>query len=193
MPKKQNLQNVPQPIVEKYVEDDSDNELEYVANPLKQPKQQVATTPLEALPPKPKQKRNITEEHKQALRERLVLAHQRKQELAEERRKHKDAIEAEYNKKKEMKILMEAERLKRVREKELKKMEVVKQPTKKKPVVVYYDEDDDGTEEEEEQIIIKSKKKPQPKQQAPPPPPPAVPPVYQQPTFQQPQFQIKFV
>lgn len=191
MPKKQNLQNLPP---EKTGDDESDNELEYVAPPVKQPKQQIATTPLEvqaklplAQPPKPKQKRNITEEHKQALRERLVLAHQRKQELAEERRKQKEAIEAEYNKKKEMKIMMEAERLKRVREKELKKMELPK--TKKKPVVVYYDEDD-NEESEEEEIIIKPKKKQQPKpvQQQPQP----VTPVYQQP-IQQPQFQIKFL
>ena len=184
MSKKQNLQNLP---AEKTGDDESDNELEYVAPPVKQPKQQIATTPLEAQPPKPKQKRNITEEHKQALRERLVLAHQRKQELAEERRKQKEAIEAEYNKKKEMKIMMEAERLKRVREKELKKMELPK--TKKKPVVVYYDEDD-NEESEEEEIIIKPKKKQQPKpvQQQPQP----VTPVYQQP-IQQPQFQIKFL
>ena len=186
MPKKQNLQNLP---LEKTGDDESDNELEYVA-PIKQPKQQVATTPLEV---QPKKKRNITEEHKQALRERLVIAHQKKQELAAERRKQKDAIEAEYNKKKEMKIMMEAERLKRVREKDLKKMEVATKP-KKKPVVVYYDEDEDSEDEEEEQIIIKSKKKPQPKpkpvlqqqtQQQP------VAPVYQQ--QQPPPFQIKFM
>lgn len=183
MPKKQNLQNLPP---EKTGDEESDNELEYVATPIKQPKMQPATVPLEV---QPKKKRNITEEHKQALRERLVLAHQRKQELAEERRKQKDAIEAEYTKKKEMKILMEAERLKRVREKDLKKMELPK--PKKKPVVVYYDEDEDS-EEEEEQIIIKSKKKPQKTAVQQPPP---VPPVYQQP--QQPQaqsqFQIKFM
>jgi len=176
MSKKQNLQNLPP---EKTGDEESDNELEYVANPIKQSKPQVATAPLEV---KPKKKRNITEEHKQALRERLVLAHQRKQELAEERRKQKDAIEAEYNKKKEMKIMMEAERLKRVREKELKKIELPK--PKKKPVVVYYDEDEDS-EEVEEQIIIKPKKK-QPAVQQP------VPPVYNQPPQQQ-QFQIKFM
>lgn len=186
MSKKQNLQNLP---AEKTGDEESDNELEYVAPPVKQPKQQIATAPLEAQPPKPKQKRNITEEHKQVLRERLVLAHQRKQELAEERRKQKDAIEAEYNKKKEMKIMMEAERLKRVREKDLKKMELPK--TKKKPVVVYYDEDD-NEESEEEEIIIKSKKKqPKPVQQSVQPPQPVTP-VYQQP-MQQPQFQIKFL
>ena len=187
MPKKQNLQNLPP---EKTGDEESDNELEYVAPPIKQPKQQVATAPLEAQQPsKPKQKRNITEEHKQALRDRLVLAHQRKQELAEERRKQKEAVEAEYNKKKEMKILMEAERLKRVREKELKKIELPK--TKKKPVVVYYDEDD-NEESEEEEIIIKSKKKqPKPVQQPVQQPQPVTP-VYQQP-IQQPQFQIKFL
>ena len=190
MPKKQNLQSLPP---EKTGDDESDNELEYVA-PIKQPKQQVSTTPLEV---QPKKKRNISEEHKQALRERLVLAHQRKRELAEERRKEKDAIEAEYNKKKEMKIMMEAERLRRVREKELKKIEIPtpKQP-KKKPVVVYYDEDNESEDDQEEQIIIKSKKKPpqQPKQviqqqqQIQPP----VTPVYQ-PPIQQSQFQIKFM
>lgn len=185
MPKKQNLQNLP---AEKTGEEESDDELEYIANPIKQPKQQVATTQLEVKPQKPKQKRNITEEHKQALRERLVLAHQRKQELAEERRKQKDAIEAEYNKKKEMKIMMEAERLKRVREKELKKMELPK--PKKKPVVVYYDEEDDDTEEEE--IIIKPKKK-QSKPISEQPTAPLQSAVQQQQVYQQPQFQIKFV
>ena len=180
MPKKQNLQNLP---AEKTGDEDSDNELEYVANPIKQPKQVVATAPLEL---QPKKKRNISEEHKQALRDRLVLAHQRKQELAEERRKQKEAVELEYNKRKEMKILEEAERLKKKHEKDLKKIEIPK--PKKKPVVVYYDEDDDS---EEEEIIIKSKKK-QPKAvvQQPPPPPPNVPLVYQQ---TQPQFQIKFM
>ena len=188
MPKKQNLQNLP---LEKTGDDESDNELEYVA-PIKQPKQQVATTPLEV---QPKKKRNITEEHKQALRERLVLAHQRKQELAEERRKQKDAIEAEYNKKKEMKIMMEAERLRRNREKDLKKIELPPKP-KKKPVVVYYDEEDDD-ESEEEEIIIKPTKKKHPKQQEKQM-------IQQQPIIQQqmyqppiqqqqPQFQIKFM
>lgn len=188
MPKKQNLQNLPPA---KTGDDESDNELEYVANPSKQSKNmQPATAPLEV---QPKKKRNITEEHKQALRERLVLAHQRKQELAEERRKQKEAIEAEYNKKKEMKILMEAERLKRTREKDLKKMELPK--PKKKPVVVYYDEDSEEEEEEEEQIIIKSKKTPKKTVFQPLPPPPSLPvaPMKLQSQPPQSQFQIKFM
>ena len=193
MPKKQNLQTLA-PMPEKTGDEESDNELEYVAKPVKQAKPVAPSTmPIEVPKiveaPKEKKKRNLTEEHKQALRDRLVIAHQRKQELAAERRKEKDAIEAEYNKKKEMKIMMEAERLKRVREKDLKKIEVAK--PKKKPVVVYYDEDEDSEEEEEEeeQIIIKSKKKPQKTasqiQQ----------PIQQQPVYQQPapSFQIKFM
>lgn len=193
MSKKQNLQNLENFIPEKTGDEESDNELEYVANPLKkQPKQQIPL--LDVSPPvvkKEKQKRNITEEHKQVLRERLKVAHQRKQELAEERRKQKDVIEAEYNLKKEEKILQEAERLRRVREKDLKKIEVAapNKKEKKKPVFVYYDEDE--SEQSEEEVIIKQKKKPQPK-------PVQQQPVYhqqpvQQPVYQQPPpFQIKF-
>lgn len=195
MSKKQNLQNLPP---EKTGDEESDNELEYVENPMKKQPKQISTMPIEkkeAVAPvkKEKQKRNITEEHKQVLRDRLKVAHQRKQELAEERNKEKRAIEAEYNEKKRQKILMEAERLRRVREKELKKMEVAK--PKKKPVVLYYDEteDEDEDEEPEEEVIVKQKKKPQPKPvQAKLPLVQQPQPIYQQPVYQQPPFQIKF-
>jgi hypothetical protein len=69
---------------------------------------------------KPKQKRNITEEHKNKLRESLKNAHLKKKEMALLRKQQLDGLTAELNQQKQQRILMEAERIKRKQTKSLK-------------------------------------------------------------------------
>ncbi len=219
MPKKiQNTQN-PSPLEE--MSNDSDNELQLQPRPKPVSKQQpVIQATLPSVPPVPpqlipqqptlaapiKQKRNynITEEHKEVLKQRLLVAHQRKKELAEERKLQKDEAMKALEIKKQQKILQEAEKLKRKEDKMMKDLEVkeyaepvkkqvVPPPAppiqkKKKQVILYVsDSEGDDEEEEEEEIIVKPKRKipvkqiRQPRQQQ----------VYQQPepVYQQPAIQ----
>ena len=136
MPKKQNLQNNQQFMPLAPTEEESDDGLEYVP-PTRKPKTMPMPSPggaFEPSPqPKPKQKRNISEEQKAVLRERLKIAHQRKQELAEERRRVKELEAQNHNEKKQLTILQEAEKLKKRREKELQQIQVpVQKPAKKR-------------------------------------------------------------
>lgn len=130
---------------------------------------------------KTKRPYTCTEEHKEVLRQRLAVATQRKQELANERLQVKEQQMNALEMKKQAKILEEAEKLKRKEDKMLKQIEVkpqVKQvapkPKQKKKVVVYIsDSDDDDEAEEEEEIVVKPKRKQavqrrQPVQYAPP-------------------------
>lgn len=134
---------------------------------------------VEAPPPK-KQRRpyTMTEEHREALRQRLQVAQARKMELAEERRKVKEEQERALELKKQAKILEEAEKIKRREARVLKSLEVKAlpevKPKKKKKVILYVsdsegDEEDDE-EEEEEEIVVKPKPKPQRVRAAPPRP-----------------------
>jgi hypothetical protein len=183
MPRK--IQNTQNPLEE--ITEGSDNELQLQLTPKPVTKQQPVLPPIipqQQPTPAPtiKQKRNynITEEHKEVLKQRLLVAHQRKKELAEERRLQKDEAMKALEIKKQQKILQEAEKLKRKENKMMKDLEVkefidetqvplgpVKKTaalpatvTKKKKQVILYVSDSEGDdEEEEEEIIVKPKRK----------------------------------
>jgi hypothetical protein len=110
MPKKAKVTELP------LQAEDSDDQLE------SQP--QIQSQPLEKDlitfdDPKPKKKRNISEEQKQVLRERLKLAHAKKAELAEARRKVKEEEEQNHLAQKQLAILEQARLIKQRQKKEI--------------------------------------------------------------------------
>ena len=174
-PKIQNIQNN-NPLVN-MPDDDSDNELQIDVAP-KQVSQHVA--PVASIANKPKRKYNLTDEHKEVLKQRLQVAHLRKKELADARQQEKQEAKNFLEEKKKQKILQEAEKLKKREEKmmnDLTVKEIVKPkkviapaPTpvvrnKKKVVLYVTDSEDDDDDEEEEIEIVKKIKQPKPRQQ----------------------------
>jgi hypothetical protein len=192
MPKKAKITEQPiQPILE---ESDSDDDLEqlpvYKTKPVSKPLPELqATLPsVQSETPQgvaPKKKRNISEEQKEILRERLKVAHARKAELAAARKAVKEEEEQNHLAKKQLAILEQARLIK---QKQKKEMETIVKATpqgdkpKKSPKVKYVYEEE--SESEEEVIVVKKKRTPkQPVQQ------PVAQPVAQP---VQPGFQIKF-
>jgi exonuclease VII large subunit len=163
-PKKAQIAEIP--------DDESDDQLEFIAS--KSVSNQGKTSNIHAeqeLPhvaqpyaikeKKPKQKRQVSEEQKKVLMERLQVAHQRKQELAAARRAVKQEEEENHLAQKQLRILEQARLIKQRQKSELKAIdqtptEPIKKEKKKKQVVVYVDDEDESSEEE---IIIKPKKK----------------------------------
>jgi hypothetical protein len=154
----------------------SDEELEMELRPTtvsapQAPDQLEAVQPSLAVPAK-KAKRpyTLTEEHKEALRERIQVAHERRRELAEVRRREREKVAQELEMKKQAKILQEAEKIRRREEKMLKNLEVnlplPPAPKKKKKVVVYVSDSEDEEEEEEEEEVRKRGRAPQATRQA---------------------------
>ena len=204
-------------------DDVSDDEIQIPVAPKQVSQLEPATQEIQQQPavvpavPVKKAKRNYTctDEHKEVLRQRLQLAHQKKQELAQARQAEKQEALNALEMKKQEKILQEAEKLKRKENKMLNDLTVKEiKPKKvvapvpapapvvrnKKKVVMYItDSEDDDDEEEEEEIFVKPKQRKQP---APAPAPVQKParrpaprkqqyyePEPQQPVYQQPTIQ----
>jgi hypothetical protein len=162
----------------------SDDEIELKPAP-------VMVTPVEqpVKEKKEKKKRNISEEQKAILIERLKTAHARKAELTEARRKVKAEEEENHMAKKQLIILEQARLIKQRQKKEIDAVSLKPSETpsvKKSPKVKYIVEEESSSEEEE---IVVVKKKRTPKQSAPAPPPPPAP-VAEVPA--PPAFKIKF-
>jgi hypothetical protein len=183
------------------LESDDDDELEYKEMNIKSAKPITQSVLAPAPPVKPpKQKRNLTEEHKQQLRERIAILNEKKRANAEIKRKQKEEEDRIFLELKQKKILEEAKKLEKRRQKELKQIEipepVIKKVVKEKPkqkYVLYLNDDSDDeseneeSEEEEEEIIVKKPvKKNKPQQPTQPQPQPVKQVVSQPPVIQKP-------
>lgn len=175
MSKKQNLQKNPQNMGAQPPQDESDDDLEYKPYQSNISQHSVSGKKSAKLDGKieekipipyqsgdvytqpPKKKRNLTEEHKEALRERLKIAHQRKKELAEQRALVRQEEEENHLAKKQLAILEQARLIKQKQKKELNAIKSTPVETKKKQAKIVYVEESDESEEEEE-VIIKKKK-----------------------------------
>jgi hypothetical protein len=164
MPKKTQIVQNDAPILA----DDEVSDAELELKPSTKPSEPL---PMETKAVKIKRPYTCTEEHKEVLRQRMVLANQRKQELTEERRHVKEEQINALEKKKQAKILEEAEKLKRKEATMMKQLEVKQlvpppKPKQKKKVVVYISDSDDepDDEEEEEEMVVKPKRKTVPRQ-----------------------------
>jgi hypothetical protein len=135
---------------------------------VKKEKKPTELKPVEPLiPKKEKAKRNYSEETIKASTERLRLAREKKREMVEIKRQKQAEEEAIFLAEKENKIMMEAEKLKKKRDKELNAISTkpvtkalpVKAKPKKKPIVVYMDsESEEESEESEEEDVVYIKK-----------------------------------
>jgi len=162
--------------------DHSDDEIELKPTP-------VMVTPVEqpVKEKKEKKKRNISEEQKAILIERLKTAHARKAELTEARRKVKEEEESNHLAKKQLAILEQARLIKQRQKKELDAVTITPSgdKPKKTPKVKYIYESE--SESEDEIVVVKKKKSPKKSEPVPPPPQPVQ--AVQEP---QPAFKIKF-
>jgi hypothetical protein len=132
---------------------------------------------------KQKQKRNISEEQKQILRERIKIATAKKMELAEQRKQARTIEEENHLAQKQLRILEQARLIKQNHKKQLKAIE----ETPIQPVMTvinkgkktqYVVESESESEEEQPVIVIKKKKS---AKQVPPEPAPAPTPAPAQP------------
>jgi hypothetical protein len=121
--------------------DDDDYEIE-LKRPIEQPKTvitELQNQPVPVQEEKPKRKKNITEEHKQKIRDNLAYGRELRKQKALEREEQLQFIKDELERQRQDKILMEAEKLRRKHTREMKKIEVnvededepvIKQPVK---------------------------------------------------------------
>jgi hypothetical protein len=151
--------------------------------------QSVPQVPVEVPEVKQRKKKNLSEQQKEVLRERLKVAHARKKELAEARRAVKEQDEENHMVKKQLAILEQARLIKQRQKKEIDAVSLKPTETvsvKKTPKVKYIVEEDSSSEEEEI-VVVKKKRTPKKSEPAPPPPPA---PVAEVPA--PPAFKIKF-
>jgi uncharacterized membrane protein len=180
------------------LEESSDDEIQYTApkqvtNPVVQ---ETITTPQPNIQPKPKQKRNLSEEQREVLRQRMKIAHAKKMELAAQRQAVRDEEEQNLLAQKQLRILEQARLIKQNHKKQLKSIDdtpvdpIVKvKPVESKKKVKYVVESESEDSEEEVVVVNKISKKPAAAPVAPVAPPVA-PPVT---VFTKPSFGFKFV
>jgi hypothetical protein len=190
MPKNQKLKEI--------LEESSDDEIQYttpkqVTNPVVQ---ETITTSQPNIQPKPKQKRNLSDEQREVLRQRMKIAHARKMELAEQRKAVRDEEEQNLLAQKQLRILEQARLIKQNHKKQLKSIDdtpvdpIMKvKPVESKKKVKYIVESESEDSEEEVVVVKKKSKKPAAAPVAPVAPPVA-PPVT---VFTKPSFGFKFV
>jgi hypothetical protein len=185
MPRKAKVAQLNLPIdkIENIESDESDDEIELKPVTQKTINELEPPVPVPVEKVKEKKKRNITEEHKEMLRERLKTAHARKKELADARRAVKEQEEENHLAKKQLAILEQARLIKQRQKKEIESIAKTTpqgDKPKKASKVKYVIEDDDTSEEEV--VVLKKPKKAKTQTHQP----------VQQPVQQQTQFQIKF-
>jgi hypothetical protein len=158
--KLQKSQKIDKQLFDSNSESDSDNEIEIHTK-------NVTEVPISNNVIKPKTKRNISEEQKQILRDRLQIAREKKSKQKDELK----AIQEEFLKSKAIelnqKVLNNAKKIKKQQEKEYLKQFMLKETqksikTKKNPVVVFDEnssEDESDESESEPEPIIKKKTK----------------------------------
>lgn len=182
------------------LEDSSDDELEYsaakqVIKPI-DPEPVSAPSPIIQPKPKPKQKRNLSEEQREVLRERMRMAHARKMELAAQRKAVKEEEEQNLLAQKQLRILEQARLIKQNHKKQLKAiddtpvepiMTVKPIGTKKK---VKYVVESESEESEEEVVVVKKKSKAKARVE---PVVPTAPVAAPEPAYVKPSFGFKFV
>jgi hypothetical protein len=154
----QKSQKIDKQLFDSNSESDSDNEIEIHTK-------NVTEVPISNNVIKPKTKRNISEEQKQILRDRLQIAREKKSKQKDELK----AIQEEFLKSKAIelnqKVLNNAKKIKKQQEKEYLKQFMLKETqkaikTKKNPVVVFNEnssEDESESESEPEPINKKTK------------------------------------
>ena len=154
----QKSQKIDKQLFDSNSESDSDNEIEIHTK-------NVTEVPISNNVIKPKTKRNISEEQKQILRDRLQIAREKKAKQKDELK----AIKEEFLKSKAIelnqKVLNNAKKIKKQQEKEYLKQFMLKETqksikTKKNPVVVFNEnssEDESESESEPEPINKKTK------------------------------------
>jgi hypothetical protein len=154
-----NTQNLKIDLLQSNIE--SDNEIELKNNTHSVPSVSVATTIVDPIA-KPKKKRNISEEQKQKLRERLEAARLKKSL----QKKELKSIQEEFLKSKALelnnKVINNAKKISKKQEQEYMKrfmmeetLKSSKSKTKKEPVFIYENESSESDESNEEPIIIK--------------------------------------
>jgi len=181
------------------LEESSDDEIQYITpkQVTKQVIQEPVSAPAQIIPPKPKQKRNLSEEQREVLRQRMKIAHAKKMELAAQRQAVKDEEEQNLLAQKQLRILEQARLIKQNHKKQLKSiddtpiepiMTVKPIGTKKK---IKYVVESESEESEEEVVVVKkkSKAKAKPEPEHVPVAPIAPAPV----AFVKPSFGFKFV
>ena len=159
MPKNNNFKEI--------IEESSDDDIEYTA-----PKQvtkknikETIVTPEVNIQPKPKQKRNLSEEQREVLRQRMLIAHAKKMELAAQRKAVREEEEQNLLAQKQLRILEQARLIKQNHKKQLKSIDdtPVDPIMKVKPVEskkkVKYIVESESEESEEEVVVVKKKSK----------------------------------
>lgn len=191
MPKNQKLKEL--------LAESSDDDIEYTApkqvtNPIIQ---ETIATPQPNIQPKPKQKRNLSEEQREVLRQRMKMAHAKKMELAAQRQAVRDEEEQNLLAQKQLRILEQARLIKQNHKKQLKSIDdtpvdaIVKvKPVESKKKVKYVVESESEDSEEEVVVVKKKSKKPAAAPVAPAAVAPVSPPVT---VFTKPSFGFKFV
>jgi hypothetical protein len=181
------------------LDESSDDEIQYTTakQVTKQIVEEPVSAPAQIIPPKPKQKRNITEEQREVLRERMRMAHAKKMELAAQRKAVREEEEQNLLAQKQLRILEQARLIKQNHKKQLKSiddtpiepiMTVKPIGTKKK---IKYVVESESEESEEEVVVVKKKSKAKAK---PEPEPEPVAPIAPAPVaFVKPSFGFKFV
>ena len=191
MPKNQKLKEL--------LAESSDDDIEYTTpkQVTNQIVQEPMATPQPNIQPKPKQKRNLSEEQREVLRQRMKMAHAKKMELAAQRQAVRDEEEQNLLAQKQLRILEQARLIKQNHKKQIKAIDdtpvdpIVKvKPVESKKKVKYVVESESEDSEEEVVVVKKKSKKPATAPVAPTAVAPVAPPVT---VFTKPSFGFKFV